>query len=80
MSCCALQNLFASIFRLPFSVDYVEEITAQVVGVEDTFAFFRYCFHEEVEYYVTTVGDLEHDLWDHAEEAPVDNEETLLTK
>ena len=44
--------------------DYVEEITAQVVGVRRMLAFFRYCFLGQ-EYYVTDVKDDEHTLWDH---------------
>ena len=45
--------------------DYVEEITAQVVGVRQMLAFFRYCFLASQEYYVTQLGDKEHALWDH---------------
>ena len=44
--------------------DYVEEITAQVVGVRRMLAFFRYCFLGQ-EYYVTELGNQEHSLWDH---------------
>ena len=44
--------------------DYVEEITAQVVGVKKMMAFFRYCFLGQ-EYYVTEMKDKEHSLWDH---------------
>lgn len=36
--------------------DYVEEITAQVVGVRKILAFFRYCFLGQ-EYYVTDIED-----------------------
>lgn len=43
--------------------DYVEEITAQVVGVKKMLAFFRYCFLGQ-EYYVTEMNDREHSLWD----------------
>ena len=46
--------------------NYVEEITAQVVGVKKMLAFFRYCFLGQ-EYYVTELGDAEHALWDHKE-------------
>ena len=45
--------------------DYVEEVTAQVVGVRRMLAFFRYCFLASQEYHVTQLGDKEHDLWDH---------------
>lgn len=44
--------------------DYVEEITAQVVGVKKMLAFFRYCFLGQG-YYVTEMEDKEHSLWDH---------------
>lgn len=44
--------------------NYVEEITAQVVGVGKMLAFFRFCFLGQ-EYYVTELGDVEHSLWDH---------------
>lgn len=47
-------------------LDYVEEITAQVVGVRRMLAFFRYCFTGQ-EYYITEMGDDEHSLWDHAD-------------
>ena len=46
--------------------DYVEEITAQVVGVSKMLAFFRYCFLGQ-SYYVTEIGSEEHLLWDHSE-------------
>ena len=45
-------------------MDYVEEITAQVVGVKKMLAFFRYCFLSQ-EYYITEVGDDDHNLWDY---------------
>ena len=45
-------------------LDYVEEITAQVVGVNKMVAFFRYCFTGQ-QYYVTELGDEDHSLWDH---------------
>ena len=51
--------------------DYVEEITAQVVGVRKMLAFFRYCFRGQ-EYYVTEVEDSEHLLWEHK-----DSEESI---
>ena len=44
--------------------DYVEEITAQVVGVKKMLAFFRYCFLGQ-EYYITEIEDDEHALWGH---------------
>lgn len=44
--------------------DYVEEITAQVVGVRRMLAFFRHCFLGQ-EYYITEVDDPEHLLWEH---------------
>ena len=44
-------------------MDYVEEISAQIVGVDKMLAFFRYCFLGQ-EYYVTEMGSKEHDeLW-----------------
>lgn len=46
--------------------DYVEEITAQVVGVRKMLAFFRYCFLGQ-NYYVTEIESEEHLLWDHSE-------------
>ena len=46
--------------------NYVEEITAQVVGVRRMLAFFRFCFLGQ-DYYVTELGDAEHALWDHKE-------------
>ncbi|XP_065179869.1 uncharacterized protein LOC135810308 [Sycon ciliatum] len=57
-----------SVVRDILFLDYVEEISAQVVGIEDVYAFFRYCFHEPVEYYVTEPDGAEHDLWDHGVE------------
>ncbi len=45
-------------------MDYVEEITAQVVGVKKMLAFFRYCFLGQ-EYYITEVGQAEHSLWNY---------------
>ncbi len=45
-------------------MDYVEEITAQVVGIKKMVAFFRYCFLGQG-YYVTEVGKEEHSLWDY---------------
>lgn len=47
-------------------LDYVEEITAQVVGVRKMVAFFRYCFMGQT-YYVTELGEDEHSLWDHSD-------------
>ena len=55
-------------------LDYVEEITAQVVGVGRMLAFFRYCFLGQ-EYYVTEMGDDEHSLWEYIETVPSDSEE-----
>ena len=52
--------------------DYVEEITAQVVGVKKMLAFFRYCFLGGQQYYVTEVGEEEHRLWDHRDVAEDD--------
>lgn len=49
--------------------DYVEEISAQVVGAEKLLAFFRYCFNGQG-YYVTDMDDDEHSLWDHKEDEP----------
>lgn len=44
--------------------DYVEEITAQVIGVRKMLPFYRFGFSGQ-EYYVTEIGDEEHTLWDH---------------
>ena len=45
--------------------DYVEEISAQVVGVNKILAFYRYCFQGQ-QYYVTTEDDKEHsELWNY---------------
>lgn len=44
--------------------DYVEEITAQVVGVKKMLAFFRYCFLGQ-DYYITDIDNDEHLLWEH---------------
>ena len=46
--------------------DYVEEITAQVVGIKKMLAFFRYCFVGQ-EYYITDIEEEEHLLWEHKE-------------
>ena len=51
--------------------DYVEEITAQVVGVKKMLAFFRYCFQGQ-RYYVTEINSEEHALWDHSDTLPSD--------
>lgn len=48
--------------------DYVEEISAQVVGAEKLLAFFRYCFVGQT-YYLTAMDDDEHALWDHKDDA-----------
>lgn len=50
--------------------DYVEEITAQVVGVKKMLTFFRYCFLGQG-YYVTEIEDEEHYLWDHKDSEPI---------
>jgi hypothetical protein len=44
-------------------MDYIEEISCQVVGVKKLLAFFRYCFQGQP-YYVTSPDDEEHSLWD----------------
>ena len=49
--------------------DYVEDITAQVVGVRKMLAFFRYCFQGQT-YYVTVIESEEHALWDHSDTSP----------
>lgn len=54
--------------------DYVEEITAQVVGVKRMLAFFRFCFLGQ-EYYVTEMSDDEHSLWDYSDIQPSDDDE-----
>lgn len=54
--------------------DYVEEITAQVVGVKKMLAFFRYCFQGQ-QYYITEIDDEEHLLWEHKESKESDSEE-----
>ncbi len=51
--------------------DYVEEITAQVVGVKKMLAFFRYCFQGQ-RYYVTDIDSPDHSLWDHNDNVPSD--------
>jgi len=51
--------------------DYVEEITAQGVGVKKMLAFFRYCFQGQ-RYYVTEINSEEHALWDHSDTLPSD--------
>ena len=44
-------------------MDYVEEISAEIVSVEKMLAFFRYCFMGQ-DYYVTEVDSKEHEeLW-----------------
>ncbi len=45
-------------------MDYIEEITAQIVGVKKMLAFFRYCFLSQ-KYYITEVGQDEHSLWNY---------------
>ena len=59
------QTLPTEVMDLLF-LDYVEEITAQVVGVRKMVAFFRYCFMGQT-YYVTELGEDEHSLWDHSD-------------
>ena len=49
--------------------DYVEEITAQVVGVKKMLAFFRYCFLGQ-QYYITDKAEQEHLLWEHKDVEP----------
>ncbi len=44
-------------------MNYVEEISAQVVGVARLLAFFRYCFLGQ-DYYMTDVDTTEHLMWD----------------
>eukprot|EP00118_Oscarella_pearsei_P012919 m.98673 g.98673 ORF g.98673 m.98673 type:complete len:812 (+) comp37002_c0_seq1:3-2438(+) len=48
-------------------IEYVEEITAQVVGPERVIAFFYHCFRNQV-YYITNIDDEEHALWDHKDD------------
>ena len=45
-------------------MNYVEEITAQVVGIKRIVAFFRYCFTGQ-SYHITEIGDDEHAIWDY---------------
>eukprot|EP00056_Hartaetosiga_gracilis_P000103 m.35895 g.35895 ORF g.35895 m.35895 type:complete len:818 (+) comp10062_c0_seq3:95-2548(+) len=45
--------------------DYIEEITAEAVGAENVVSFFKYCFSTEDEYYLTSLGSPEHDIWDY---------------
>ena len=47
-------------------MDYVEEITAQVVGVGQMLSFFRYCFQGQ-DYHMTEMGEPDHSLWDYSE-------------
>lgn len=51
--------------------DYVEEITAQVVGVKKMLAFFRYCFTGQ-QYYITEIESEEHLLWEHKDSEPTE--------
>ena len=59
------QALLPEVMDILF-LDYVEEMTAQVVGVNRMLAFFRYCFTAGQQYYVTELGDEDHSLWDHS--------------
>lgn len=43
--------------------DYIEEISAQVVGVNQLLAFYRYCFQDQ-DYKLTDINQPEHLLWD----------------
>ena len=43
-------------------MDYIEEITAQIVGVNMVLSFFRYCFQGQ-DYYLTEIGQPDHSLW-----------------
>ena len=54
--------------------DYVEEISAQVVGAERVLAFFLNCFRNQG-YYVTNIDDNEHALWDHVNDEEEEGEE-----
>jgi hypothetical protein len=48
--------------------DYLEELSAQVVGATRVWSFFTYCFEEHLEYYLTELGSEEHlDLWEYKE-------------
>ena len=44
-------------------MDYIEEITAQIVGIDLMLSFFRYCFQGQ-DYYITEIDQPEHSLWD----------------
>ena len=57
------KSLTPEVMDILFS-DYVEEITAQVVGTGQMLSFFRYCFQGQY-YYITELGDKEHSLWDY---------------
>lgn len=43
-------------------MDYIEELTAQVVGANRTYAFFSQCFTGQ-SYRVTTADDDMHAIW-----------------
>jgi hypothetical protein len=45
--------------------DYIEDLAAPVVGADRLFSFFRYCFQEDHDYYLTEMDTPEHLLWEH---------------
>lgn len=64
-------KLQAGVFsRLPAEIrdllfaEYIEEITAQVVGAENVVSFFISCFQGQ-DYELTHLGDTNHALWDY---------------
>jgi Cupin-like domain len=42
--------------------NYIEEISAQTVGVERVLSFFQYCFQDQP-YYITDASNDDHNLW-----------------
>lgn len=45
--------------------DYIEDLVAPIVGATRIYSFFRYCFAEGYEYYVTELSTPEHALWEY---------------
>lgn len=45
-------------------LEYVEELSAEVVGTRNVLSFFKYCFRGQP-YYLTNLGDTEHLLWEY---------------
>jgi hypothetical protein len=51
----------APVTRDVLLMDYIEEMVAETVGAERTYAFLRFCFAADLKYYVTEGSDKE--LW-----------------